>query len=197
MSRCSAFRYPNRRHLVTCYHNHMEARSGKRLSRPKKSSALSGAEKMRRYRDRKKKAGMKLISVWVPRKRLPADELSLSVAAKRRTTLLASPLAGTRIERILAARAEERRRLASRLSRATLKHLAALGVEAKVIGSLAENRVRPNSDVDYFIEDRGGMADYKIIREIEKTMHGFPFDVIFAEYLPHGMAPMIAPRSAH
>lgn len=158
---------------------------------------MSGAEKMRRYRDRKKKAGMKLVSVWVPRNRVPADGPSIPLAAGRRTTLLASPLAGTRIERIFAARAEERRRLASRLSRATLKHLAALGVEAKVIGSLAENRVRPNSDVDYFIEDRGGTADYKIIVEIEKIMDGFPFDVIFAEYLPRGMAPMIAPGSAH
>src|SRR3990172_7819667 len=106
LSRCSAFRYPNRRHLVTCYHNHMEARSGKRLSRPKKTSALSGAEKMRRYRDRKKKAGMKLVSVWVPKNRKPSDGPSISFAARRRTTLLASTPAGTRIERIFAARAE-------------------------------------------------------------------------------------------
>lgn len=88
---------------------------------------------------------------------------------------------GTRLERLLRARAEARRREATALARAALRALRKAGVSARIVGSLAKGSFRAGSDVDYLIEDRNGLAEGEIVRLVEAAMHGFPFDVVFAE----------------
>ena len=87
----------------------------------------------------------------------------------------------TRLGRLLRARGEERKRTALRLATATLRKLSKAGVSASVVGSLAKGKFRAGSDVDYLIEDRGGLAESRIAGLIEASMEGFPFDVVFAE----------------
>lgn len=88
---------------------------------------------------------------------------------------------GSRLARLLRARAEERRQTALHLAAATLRKLSKAGVSARIVGSLASDKFRVDSDVDYLIEERGGLAESRITGLIEASMGGFPFDVIFAE----------------
>ena len=88
---------------------------------------------------------------------------------------------GTRLGRLLHARGKERKRTALSLAAATLRKLRKAGVSAWVVGSLARDKFRADSDVDYLIENRGGLAESRITGLIEASMGGFPFDVIFAE----------------
>ena len=74
-----------------------------------------------------------------------------------------------------------RRKRAEGLARSTLARLHALGVEARLVGSLASGRFRPDSDVDYLIENAGRLSAARIVAEIERSMKGFPFDAIFPD----------------
>lgn len=176
--------------------------------RPKKAARLSPAEKMRRYRERKRRSGMRLVSVWVPddtaaSRLLPAKVRTNRTGAAGVTSrgmqkgLPALPAGKSRMEEIFNARAVQRGRRALLLSRATLKRLEALGVRARIVGSLAEGRFRHNSDVDYLIVDRAGVSEQEIIKEIEQCMRGFRFDVIFIEHLPDTIAPIFASGIRH
>ena len=90
-------------------------------------------------------------------------------------------LAGSRLVRLLRARGEARKQIASRLAAATLRKLRKEGISARLIGSLVTGRFRPDSDVDFLIEDRGGLSESRITGTIERSMGGFPFDVVFAD----------------
>ncbi len=89
--------------------------------------------------------------------------------------------AGSRITRLLHARGLARKSEALALAKATLRHLRQAGVSARIVGSLAKGNFRTDSDVDYLIEDRGGQPESRISSLIEAAMHGFPFDVVFAD----------------
>lgn len=95
--------------------------------------------------------------------------------------------ASSRLGRLLTRRAMTRRKQAEALARSTLARLRALGVEARLVGSLAAGRFRPDSDVDYLIEKAGRLSRAKIVAEIERSMKGFPFDAIF----PDRLAPQV------
>ena len=89
--------------------------------------------------------------------------------------------AGSRIGRLFRARGEARRSEALGLAKATLRKLRRAGVTARVVGSLAKGGFRADSDVDYLIENRGSLPEFRIGDLIESAMRGFPFDVVFAE----------------
>jgi len=93
----------------------------------------------------------------------------------------ARPGAGSRIGRLLAARGRARGQQARALAQATLRKLRKAGVSARIVGSLAKGSLRTDSDVDYLIEDRGGLPESRISGLIEAAMRGFPFDVVFAD----------------
>lgn len=89
--------------------------------------------------------------------------------------------AGSRITRLLHARGLARQSEALALAKATLRNLREAGVSARIVGSLAKGNLRTDSDVDYLIEDRGGLPESRISSLIEAAMRGFPFDVVFAD----------------
>jgi transcriptional regulator with XRE-family HTH domain len=88
--------------------------------------------------------------------------------------------AGSRLERLLAGRAAQRRRKALALAARTLGALRAAGVSASIVGSLAKGRYRAGSDADFLVEDRGPLSESRIVTIAERTMAGFPFAIIFA-----------------
>ena len=90
---------------------------------------------------------------------------------------------GTRLVRLLRARGETRKHTAVRLAAATLRRLRKAGVSACIVGSLARNQFRTDSDVDYLVENGGGLRESRITGLIEASMDGFPFDVVYAERL--------------
>lgn len=110
---------------------------------------------------------------------------SAGAADRSRQADLVAPARGvsasSKIGRLLARRAMTRRKRAEGLARSTLARLHALGVEARLVGSLASGRFRPDSDVDYLIENAGRLSAARIVAEIERSMKGFPFDAIFPD----------------
>jgi len=89
--------------------------------------------------------------------------------------------AGSRIARLLRARGLARAREARALAETALRRLRKAGVSARIVGSLAKGTFRADSDVDYLIEDRGGLPESRISILIEAAMRGFPFDVVYAD----------------
>ena len=93
-----------------------------------------------------------------------------------------TPVPGkSRLGHLLHARGEARRQLATRLAAFALRRLKNAGVTAAVVGSLARGALRPDSDVDFLIEQRGGLSESRITDLVASAMQGFPFDVVFAE----------------
>lgn len=107
--------------------------------------------------------------------------LGLRLRVEPAAPALARAGSSTRLGQVLRARGEARRQIALRLSRGALRTLRKAGVSACIVGSLARNRFRVDSDVDFLIEDRGGMTESRITDLIEASMDGFPFDVVYAE----------------
>ena len=113
-------------------------------------------------------------------------DLSLAVsgaAAEANATATApnrNPLTRSRLRRLLADRALARRRRALELARHTLGALRKEGVLACVVGSLAKGKFRADSDVDYLVENRGGVPESRVTAIVEAAMKGFPFDLTFA-----------------
>jgi transcriptional regulator with XRE-family HTH domain len=95
-------------------------------------------------------------------------------------TLVPAP-GKSRLGHLLHARGEARRQLATRLAAATLRRLKQAGVTAGIVGSLARGTFRAASDVDFLIEQRGGLSESRITDLVASAMQGFPFDVVFAE----------------
>lgn len=94
---------------------------------------------------------------------------------------VAGASAGSRLARVFARAARERRARALALAQRTLRRLAARGVRARVVGSLAKGDFRADSDVDFLIERRGRLSRTEIIAAIESGMQEFPFDAIFSD----------------
>lgn len=111
--------------------------------------------------------------------------LSLAIfdAERRPEDIAPAARAGghSRLDRLVAARALERRRRALELAARTLDALRREGVSACIVGSLAKGGFRANSDVDYLVEERGAVAESRVMSIVEGSMKGFPFDVTFAD----------------
>lgn len=126
---------------------------------------------------------------------------SAGATDRSRQTDLVAPARGvsatSKIGRLLAQRAMTRRKQAEALARSTLARLHALGVEARLIGSLASGRFRQDSDVDYLIENAGRLSEAGIVAEIERSMKGFPFDAIFLDRVAPNVRPFILREGRH
>lgn len=84
----------------------------------------------------------------------------------------------SRIEALQARRAAERRAQALPRAVAALDALAALGVDAGVIGSLARDRMLDHSDVDFLVLDEAGVDSDAITALVERQMRPLPVDVV-------------------
>lgn len=81
-----------------------------------------------------------------------------------------------------ARRAAQRRRVAAQRAVRGLDRLRALGVDARVTGSLAQGRFHPHSDVDFLILSLPDESmRYRIETEVERIMEGLPFDVVYLD----------------
>lgn len=117
--------------------------------------------------------------------------------AQRAGTAVASSGMSTRIGRLLWRRGVARKQQAEPLVQATLARLQALGVRARLVGSMATGRFRQDSDVDYLIEHTGALAEDEIFAAIERSMKGFPFDVVFQKRVAPGMRRFIVQKNQH
>jgi predicted nucleotidyltransferase len=86
-------------------------------------------------------------------------------------------------EALYTRRSAERRATAAARARDALQALAALGVEAGVIGSLARREMRPHSDVDFLIIDEGKLGWNEITRVVERCMGDLPVDVLLLRWV--------------
>lgn len=86
-------------------------------------------------------------------------------------------------ETLYARRSAERQETAAARARAALRALAAQGVEAGVVGSLARGEMRPHSDVDFLILDEGGLDWNEIARTVERCMGDLPVDVVLLRWV--------------
>jgi predicted nucleotidyltransferase len=78
----------------------------------------------------------------------------------------------------------ERRRIASEGARSALEKLRALGVEARVFGSLASGGFSRFSDIDFLVTRCPHDLKYAIEGVVEDCLEGFHFDVVYLDELP-------------
>lgn len=123
--------------------------------------------------------------------------LGLALRVERTRGGLVGRRPASPLERLLEARAAERRKTALALARATLRALHKRGVSARIAGSLAKGRFRASSDVDYLIEDRGGLSESRVVEIIEASMKGFPFDAVFADRADPVLLEMMRAEAEH
>ncbi|CAN7166772.1 nucleotidyltransferase domain-containing protein [Phyllobacterium sp. LjRoot231] len=83
-----------------------------------------------------------------------------------------------------AARLATRRSLAVSRARAASEALAKLGVDVKVIGSLANGRFGQSSDIDFLVLECPRHLKYGIEGTVEDCLQGFRFDVIYIDDIP-------------
>ncbi|RAI44595.1 nucleotidyltransferase family protein [Rhodoplanes roseus] len=69
-------------------------------------------------------------------------------------------------------------------ARAACDMLAARGVTARVIGSLAADRFGPASDIDLLVTACPPDLKYAIEGSVEDCLGGFRFDVIYLDEVP-------------
>jgi predicted nucleotidyltransferase len=62
--------------------------------------------------------------------------------------------------------------------------MAKLGVEAKLVGSLATGRFAPGSDVDFLILTCPQKLKYTLEAKVENLMGDIGFDVVYADETP-------------
>lgn len=95
----------------------------------------------------------------------------------------------SRYEHLLKRRARTRRVAALACAGRALDALNALGVKARLIGSLAADpsKFRSDSDIDILVEDRNGIEPATLFLETEKQIDGLPFDLLFLETVPPDM----------
>jgi predicted nucleotidyltransferase len=82
---------------------------------------------------------------------------------------------------LTARRTAERARLARERAALVVARLAALGVEARIVGSLARGDFRLHSDVDFLILACPPELKYRIEAEVEDLMQGLPFGCIYLD----------------
>jgi predicted nucleotidyltransferase len=82
---------------------------------------------------------------------------------------------------LTARRTAERERLAWARAALVIERLGALGIEARVVGSLARGDFRLHSDVDFLILACPPELKYRIEALVEDLMEGLPFDCIYLD----------------
>jgi predicted nucleotidyltransferase len=92
------------------------------------------------------------------------------------------PLA-TRLDHLLARRAEARRRLVEPQAVAAIAALRLAGAEVELVGSLARGEFRVNSDVDFLVLARGLLSETLIFTTICDHLKAASFDLVFADRL--------------
>jgi predicted nucleotidyltransferase len=81
----------------------------------------------------------------------------------------------------LSRRAGARARAAWARAATVLARLAELGVEAKVVGSLARGDFAAHSDVDFLVVSCPRSLKYRIEAEVEDLMGGLPFQCLYLD----------------
>ena len=99
---------------------------------------------------------------------MPSADKTIAVTPK--------PSAATRIA--------TRRSLAVSHACAASEALAELGVDVKVIGSLANGRFGQSSDIDFLVLECPRHLKYGIEGIVEDCLQGFRFDVIYLDDIP-------------
>ena len=89
----------------------------------------------------------------------------------------------SRLDRIMTARADQRRAVARDRARLVFATLKDLGVEARLVGSLAKGTFHGKSDVDFLILSAPGELKYALEAKVEAVMADIPFDVLYLEDL--------------
>jgi predicted nucleotidyltransferase len=87
----------------------------------------------------------------------------------------------SRLDDLLAADTKERAAKARRVARRALAALAARGVEARLVGSLARGDFMLHSDVDILVVRCPEELRYQIEGLVEDRMEGLPFDVVYLD----------------
>lgn len=90
----------------------------------------------------------------------------------------------SRLERLSHDRASGRRRLAIARAKEATAALAEIGVKVHVIGSLASDRFRPGSDIDFLVVECPRHLKYGIEGIVEDCLGGFSFDVVYLDEVP-------------
>jgi predicted nucleotidyltransferase len=79
---------------------------------------------------------------------------------------------------------QSRRAVAIKLTRELVGQLAAMGVTAKIFGSLASDRFSAHSDIDLLVTDCPRDFKYRIEGIVEDSLPGFKFDVVYLDEIP-------------
>ena len=87
----------------------------------------------------------------------------------------------SRLERLAAQRAAERRARAVELARAACLALERRGVEVRIVGSLATGRFGTHSDIDLLVTRCPRYLKYGIESDVEDVLMGFPFNLIYLD----------------
>jgi predicted nucleotidyltransferase len=90
--------------------------------------------------------------------------------------------------RLEAKRLADRRARALAGARAAIEALRQLGVTAELIGSLADQRFDPTSDIDLLVTTCPRRLKYAIESIVEDCLPGFSFDVLYLDELPAARA---------
>jgi predicted nucleotidyltransferase len=104
----------------------------------------------------------------------------------------------TRLEALLRRSTDQRRRHAVAAARRAMERLSDLGVEVRVIGSLAAGGFKAHSDVDLLVVRCPPELRYAIEGVVEDEMGGLPFDVVYLDEIspPDRMALLEEARDA-
>lgn len=95
------------------------------------------------------------------------------------------------LDDILAARTKARTEQARKSAVRALQALERLGVEARLIGSLARGDHRLHSDVDILIVRCPDELRYRIESIVEDELGGLPFDVVYLDEVAPAKRPKL------
>ncbi len=90
----------------------------------------------------------------------------------------------SRLDALLDRDAAERRALALSAARRASAALSRLGIDARVVGSLARSSFAGHSDIDLLILSCPPAWRYRLESIVEDAVGGLPFDVIYLDEVP-------------
>lgn len=90
----------------------------------------------------------------------------------------------SRIETLRAEQLRARTVAATQAASRALERLRARGIEARLVGSLKTGKFGLHSDIDVLVTKCPKNLVYTIEAELEDTLNGLPFDVIYLDLLP-------------
>lgn len=84
--------------------------------------------------------------------------------------------------------AEAAHKRAAAKARSVLAALSRMGIDVRVIGSLATGGFGHGSDIDFLVVDCPRRLKYRIEGTVEDLLAGTPFDVVYLDELPRWKA---------